>query len=199
MTIILCDVDGCVLDWSKDFEKWATITKGYSPEKSLQDEYRIEDWLGISLAEAHSLMQEFSVSQKDFESLDCYPDAKLVIDRLHQEGYRFVFVTAVSNDDITYTKRMANLTKHFGNTFQELHHVGIGAPKLETLKTFEPTIWIEDSIKHAIEGREANHTPILINRRHNRNQVAPEFITRVDDWNDIYRLIKLNETNKLLF
>jgi FMN phosphatase YigB (HAD superfamily) len=188
--IILSDCDEVILNFVDPFETWIKDVKGLKPEKSLREVYKPEIWLGITREEGWDLLLEYSINYESFGDLPPYFDALEYINKLNEYGYRLDVITACSDHPIVVEKRWKNLKKYFGNAVRGLHCVGVGQPKLETLKKYpENLIWVEDSHKHARAGIEAKHKSILINRTHNLEEEAHEGVIRVDSWKEIFEII----------
>lgn len=182
--IILTDVDEVIFDWQTPFEKWILSSGRYSPEQPLKKFWDIERWLNIPYEEGHELVQEFNHMEEHWANFEPLPGVVRNVLQLEDQGYKFVAVTACAEDEWTYTHRWHNLRKCFGTAFDTLHCVGLSQPKKDILARYRPTVWVEDKLRHAIDGADLGHKSFLIN--YNWNQYADdERITRVSGWDEI--------------
>ena len=186
--IILTDCDGVLLDWEAKFEVFARRL-GYSFKANYSSTYSIGEQLGISHEESHALIAKFN-SSSDFESLEPWRDAKPVVQKLAQEGWRFVVITTAGEHPWTYGLRKSNLERVFGeNVFDSLHVLPMHGDKGVELVKYKDTgyLWIEDKPDNAELGFKYGLRPVLMNAPYNMsyNTAMP----RVNTWEDIYRII----------
>jgi 5'(3')-deoxyribonucleotidase len=179
--IILCDVDGVLVDWFSQFPYFIK-SKGLCVEESLR-RYSAGEWvtlensLGVTPEHAAELMEEFCTSEH-IRYLTAMPDAIAVVNRLKHK-YDFIGVTAISNHPDTIKYRMENLDFWFPGAFSKMHCVGCNASKLATLMKYDHTFWIDDSPHHVHEGVLAGHTSIRL-VRDSREDQSSSFMT--DSW-----------------
>lgn len=186
---ILTDVDGVLLDYTSSFEEWIENEKypAFVFEDSLHDFICIEEWLDISLAEALELINEFNESSY-FSNIPAFEDAEKYVNKLKEDGYDFVAITACSSDENSLLARKRNLEKYFPGVFSEIIHTGLHSKqgKKPYLEQFEDCIWVEDTYKYALSGHEVGHKVYLMAGNRNLG-VVPEFgITGVNSWEQIY-------------
>lgn len=188
--VILTDIDEVLLKWADEFQRYIIVDRNYEAKGNLVDIFWIADWLHIKETEAKELIYDFCHTPQ-FSDLKPYPDALRILPRLVSEGWRFVGITATSETETTKDLRKKNLENIFGPIFDDIHCVGLGTvdTKSKVLQTYEPAWWIEDSWNHAISGVEAGHQTFLINRPYNLHKGDHPDLTRVDGWDDIYKLI----------
>lgn len=190
---ILTDVDGVLLDWTTAFEMWIENDKFPFDtfETSLHDYSTIEDWLGITIEETGELIREFGNTEY-FKKLPAYDDAIDVVNKLKQEGYSFVAITACDDDVNSIKNRKENLNLYFPNVFDEIIHTGLRSlhGKRPHLEKWQNCFWVEDTYKHALVGQDVGHKVFLMsgNRNMNLDEIHDE-ITLVDTWYDIYKNI----------
>jgi FMN phosphatase YigB (HAD superfamily) len=184
---ILTDIDGVLLDWCGAFSAHVRKKLGKKIEGCVSDVYSVERWLGVSKTEADALLSAFNGSEALAE-LPAFPDAKAAVAALAERGFRFVAVTAVSDDRATRQRRAVNLRTAFGDVFDEVIHVGRGGGKDDALRRFPPSFWIDDIPAYAVAGRDAGHRAMLIERPYNKNEII-EGVRRVTDWSQIVSAI----------
>ena len=185
---ILTDIDGCVLDWFSGFKKY--VEKLGVPQKCAEPtDWNLDTWLDHR--NISGLVEEYN-NTAAFSELNPYQDAINIIPPLYfSEGYDFHAITASSKSNASKNLRMVNLDIRFGWIFGtgKVSFTEPGHSKAEILKAFEPTIWIEDRPKAALEGVEAGHTCLLLDRNYNR-EFSHDKVTRVKDWYEISDFIR---------
>jgi hypothetical protein len=186
MKRILTDLDNTLLDFAPHFEEWAekvghrikrgVINKTYQFEDMFLDPINVEEMLVPFFACDHT-MSNFPALANTVEP----------VQRLREQGYEFVGITACNPRNGLSKLRHQNLKKLFGFDFEEVYVTGYDVSKGVVLKTYEPTFWVEDNYKHAVEGAELGHTVFLIDQCYNQCPEGP--FTRVKDWLEIEEAI----------
>jgi hypothetical protein len=189
--VILTDVDECLFDWAQPFEAWVRESyPQHDPSTTLRDHWHVEAWLGCDIEHSRELIRQFNGDEQIWPYFEPLPGVEEVIHRLHNEGWKFVAITACDTDEATWVGRWHNLNEVFGRgVFDTLHCVGLASSKREALARYRPTIWVEDKMKHARDGAELGHTSFLIDYRHNQME-DHKSVRRVKDWEEIYQAIK---------
>ncbi len=186
--LILTDADGVLFDWITGFNSWME-RKGYSRLYGFERYYTIEKWYDIPRNEAMDLVAAYN-SSAAIGFLPPYIDSVEYVKKLHDiHGYKFVVITAFGDDEYAIKLRKKNLLDVFGDVFEDVLFVGLLKSKMELLKRYEPTIWIEDKPSAAEEGLQAGHETFLIRHGHNANMTTSHAITRVDSWKEIYNSV----------
>lgn len=194
--VILTDCDEVLFDWANPFEQWVreTYPQHCSAPGRLQDYWDVERWLSCPYSESRELIRAFNSDQTRWPFFKALPGVVENVHKLHSEGYKFVAITACAEDQQTHEGRWRNLNDVFGyGVFDTLHCVGLAQSKQEYLARYNPTYWVEDKTRHAVDGAEVGHKSFLINYKHNERdgQNIPG-VTRVNDWHEIYQRIKLD-------
>lgn len=178
---LITDLDNSVLDFQPHFEDWAEA-KGHRIKRGVINiTYELEHMF-IDEVNIPELMTEFFACDETMSSFPALDNSVEPIRRLRQQGYEFVAITACEPRSGLAQVRHQNLKNLFGFDFEEVYVTGYDVPKSEVLKTFEPTFWVEDNLKHAHEGAELGHTVFLIDRDYNRHD---DSFIRVKDWLEI--------------
>lgn len=183
--LILSDVDEVLLHWKKDFDTFIQ-SKGIVPSKPWTS-HELHEWLEIHPDEAQALVGEFNGS-KHLAALEPYKYSVECVTKLHKEGWRFVAVTACGDTDFISETRRKNLQHHFGSIFQEIHCVSYQQGKIDILKSYPNTWWIEDNFTWAQAGADLGHKTLLVDQPHNQHHYDDR-IRRVQDWREIYEII----------
>lgn len=191
--LILSDVDGVCLQWENAFHEWMT-DRGYS--KVVQGTYNLSMAYNIHQDNKHDVVSEFNNSSRML-GLSPFRDAKSGIAKLNEHGYKFRFITSLSDDRYSKKARQINLEETFGNdVIDDLVCLKTAGDKDQALEPYRNTNmwWIEDLPKNCEAGLKVGLRPILITHDHNRDYHNPDVI-RVDTWKEICDLILKEENN----
>lgn len=183
MKTIATDCDGVLLDWWAGFDPWMSLKHGMhmkNPDETLWTNERY----GVSREEITKYITQFNGSV-EISRLPTYKDSLLGVEELVRRGYNFVVITALGNDSMSHILREMNLKQQFGDVFSEVHCLGIGDSKKETLSRvndqYDVVAWLEDTPSHASTGVELGVNSYLFDAPYNRSD-SPEGVTRVPDW-----------------
>lgn len=187
--VILTDADGVLLDWNKGFEAFA-LARGYPKVPGTDDDYRMFIRHNISADLAHNLIKEFNEGP-DVEHLDPFADSVEYVKKIADLGFRFIVVTSISDHPDSKVYRTRNLNSIFGDVFDDVVCLPMGASKANVLLKWAGTnyFWIEDHMRQAEAGYEAGLSPILINHPYN-NHYETDLFPKVpveDPWKHIYK------------
>ena len=188
---ILCDVDGTILDFANPFHDWMN-SRGFTTieGKHLTEVFLISEVFECTDDEHQKEVEAFSDSEM-FSKLPALRGAQEAIENLRSKGWHIVAITSCHRSPAARASRIDNLKSVFGFEEEDIVFAGKMAPKLEILKKYDPTIWVEDCMFHAKEGLAAGHQPILIDREYNRHEDMSDtdsiehIIVRVDDWTQL--------------
>lgn len=197
MTIILTDVDDCIVDFSDRFQRYVEGL-GLPTQGRLREIWRIEQLLGIEPEAVIPLLHRFTGDPAITH--DPEPCAREVLPDLHRAGYRFVAISACGTDPGYHARRLDNLQSAFGFAFEALHCVPFGASKQAVLAQYPSAIWVEDTLGHAHDGARAGHRTFLLDRPYNAGLAGtlatdpldsdpPPHITRVATWRDVRAML----------
>lgn len=186
--IILCDVDGVLLDWTSRFPYFLQ-KMGYDREAAIMmyatDEWKtVEELTGLVGESAINLVDSYCKS-KYMRYLSPYKDALIAVNHL-KKYFDFVAITAITNHPDTIQNRTENLEFWYPGAFKEVHCVGVDGNKQQILSKYDRTIWIDDSPKHIKEGIRAGHRCIRL-KRDSRPDEGLCFVA--NDWVDIQNQI----------
>lgn len=194
-TLILTDCDGVLLDWESHFQEWMD-EKGY---RKLDDydvkAYSLSIHYGIPAEEAKELVAEFNQSSA-IGFVPPFRDAMDVVPEMWHKGYGFAVITSLSTNRYSGLLRKFNLEEYFGDIFQDIVCLDVGADKDEELEKWvgKATYFIEDKFENAMAGKKLGFTPLLLKHDHNWERAEEEGIRVFDDWNQIKEFI-YGETN----
>lgn len=196
--VILTDCDEVLFDWATPFEKYVRANHIVGNDRPLSDYWHVEEWMGCNYEFSRQLIRDFNGNPDIWPFFKPLPGVVDNVQKLHDEGFKFVAITACDTDEATYNGRWKNLNDVFGvGVFDTLHCVGLAESKAEHLARYTPTYWVEDKMKHASAGCDVGHTSFLINYKHNE-QYDDARVQRVEDWDEIYAHIQLREGGPVL-
>ena len=188
MRKIITDCDGVLVDWMSTFHEWMT-NEGHT---RIGDSYELDERYDVPKETADSYLRYFNMSA-EIEWLPPLRDSIKYVKKLHEEnGFTFHCITALGRNKKSHRLRERNLKRLFGDSvFSQIDCVARGRNKRPYLEKYKDTdtVWIEDSVKLAIEGHELGLRSFLINHDHNKDVDLPEGITRVSNWKEIYENI----------
>lgn len=179
--IILTDIDGVCLDWSKQFNKYLEF---YHPGKSVNDPTEYSDYAHIEKEmQAHNHSAWFGY-------MEPLRDAAETLNRLSAEGWEVHGCTAMGHDPYAISLRKRNLEMFFPNVFNRLDTVGFGQGKEEWLEKYrgQECIWIEDKWTNALVGASMGIKTFLMRHSYNASY-DDKRIVKVDNWQQIYYYI----------
>lgn len=192
---IITDIDGVCLYWNTIFAEYM-VAKGYTDAPD-ETEYSLSKRYGISHEHTMEIVNEFNNSDTMFY-LPGYRDSVKYVQKLHNEGFKFIAVTSISDVPETKIKRLSNLNDVFGDgifTFDDLHCLPISGDKNEALSQWKDSglFWIEDYYPNAVAGADQGLVSLLINKTYNQRDLDDIRIRRVchlNPWREIYDIIK---------
>lgn len=189
--IILTDADGTIVMWLASFYKFMG-EKGLTIRPGFEHEYKMSQKFGIESADMENYIREFNESER-IAGLDPLADSVEYIGKLAALGFRFICVTSQSDAPNAKIHRTTSLTKHFGDVFDEINCIKMGANKKEFLTRWKDTgyFWIEDHIGQAQAGADNGLKAVLITQPYNAH-LDDERITTVSNsqpWKEIYDLV----------
>ena len=189
--IILTDCDGVLLNWEYAFNEWMEFN-GHKPVKDYKKFYKIFERYNLpSNNVGHRLVREFNASAA-IGFLPALRDAQYYVKMLAEKHqYKFAVLTSLSKNPYAQKLRKRNLTKVFGNIFEEVICLDTGADKdvdLEKLyKKYGNVWWLEDKPENVDAGIDAGFKGILVEHTHNMEYKGKADV--VKDWKQIYKLI----------
>ncbi len=188
--VILCDIDGVVFDWHSAFVNWMEM-QGYTSTQMKHHDADIHLEFGIDYNEALIKKEEFNTNMIASTLLP-FGQSDIYINKLYNEGYRFIGVTSFSDKPIAQYYRYLNLEDYFPtDCFGTMIFVSQGEPKKEILEQFEGTgmIYVDDRILNINSGLVLGLKPILMSHSYNLHYERND-VSRAKDWKQLYDHIK---------
>lgn len=192
--IILCDVDGVVLEWTSKLPEFF-VSKGMDPTPVLRahawgEDISPSDLTELPHEEAMLLIEEYN-SSKYIMYLNPFKDALQVVNLLKKE-FEFIAVTAIGHNPMSAEMRMKNLDFWFPGAFRDIHVVGIEDSKKSILDCYDKSIFIDDSPKHVADGKESGHFSIRLIRD---SRLCLTNTIKAKNWQEIGTLIEIHKNN----
>jgi len=186
--LILVDVDGVLLNWEYAFTVWM-IEHGYNPVKKCEYDISIKFDLK-SNESAFNFVKTFNESSS-IGFLPPMRDAIHYVQKLNREhGFKFVIISAMSDNLNAKKLRIQNLEKLFGaDLFEEFIFVDYLHSKVSSLSKWKNTgcWWLEDNVAAAEAGKELGLESVLMEHGYNMNDSTK--IPFVKNWKDFYRIV----------
>src|SRR5690606_17436893 len=191
--IILTDADGVLVDWNTGFANWMA-SKGLPQRPNTEDEYSMAIRHGITTHEAHELIKEFNEGPA-ISGLKSCGDSIPFVNKIDKLGFRFIVVRSISSHPNAKIHRTQNLMSLFGDVFDDIHCIEVGASKANILlENWADTgyFWVEDHMRQAEAGWEAGLKTVLINHPYNRHFVTDLFprVSYESPWEEIFNMVR---------
>lgn len=189
---ILTDSDGVLVNWNDAFSKFME-EHGHPIVPEKVDNYIISVRHNIPNEDAVKLIREFNEGPY-IASLEALSDSQEYVKKLASEGFKFTVVTSLSDNPQAQIYRTMNLTTLFGNIFNEIICLKMGANKTEALGRWKNSnlYWIEDHPAQAEAGHVNGLRPILIQHPYNatyHNNDQFHVVPLENAWRDIYNVV----------
>jgi FMN phosphatase YigB (HAD superfamily) len=189
--IILTDADGVLVRWNEGFDRFMAA-QGFPRIPDTEHEYNISARHGVSSVQAHEFVMEFNQSSA-IADLDAFADSQEYVIRLANQGFRFIVVTSISDHPEALRNRTTNLKSLFGDVFEEINCIEMGASKANILRRWSDTgyFWIEDHMRQAEAGHEVGLKPVLINHAYNTHYQTDLFpkVSYETPWKEIHDMV----------
>jgi uncharacterized HAD superfamily protein len=190
--IILTDVDGVLLDWNTSFEKFMLSEYGLTLIPDQANRYSLSKRFGVNRDEMDDYVNEFNQSSR-VSKLTPFKDSKTYMDKLISDGHRFIAITNVGTHIRSTEYRTENLVDVFGDVFDEVICLKLGASKFPILSRWENSnmFWLEDKFTNALDGHSLGLRSILIDADYNKDFSTSRFprVCGPNPWEQIYQLI----------
>ena len=188
VNVILCDIDGVVLNWGYAFDVWMN-EYGHKIVPGVEPVYSVAETYGIESPVAKQLVRMFNESAA-MGFLPPLRDAMYYMRKLHEElGYVFHAITSQSSNPNAQKLRIMNLQKLFGETlFEKFTILETGADKDEALEPYRDSglLWVEDKVENCITGHNLGLNSILMEHG---NNMHCDLFPRVKNWKEIYEMV----------
>lgn len=189
--IILTDCDGVLLKWEEAFDAFIT-SKGFPRIPNTEAEYSMAARYGITMKQALEYIKEYNESSA-IANIEPFADSVEYVTKLANDGFRFIAVTSLSDHPDAKKYRTQNLKNLFGDIFDDVVCLEMGASKSHVLTKWVDTgyFWIEDHMRQAEAGHEVGLKTILINHPYNSHYNTDLFpkVSYETPWKEIYEII----------
>ena len=193
--IFMTDVDDCLFAWNDAFMQWASVHyPEYDAVIDAMAQWNIwEKFSNVNKEQAEAMLKHFNTSARQ-AFMPPKLDAVEYVNKLIDEGWRFIAITSVSDDPDVWKLRKMCLDTMFPGGCLELHCLPLHGSKKEFLTQWQGKnyYWIEDKLKNAEAGHELGFKTIIIDHPYNQN--SSQGITRVNSWEEIYSILTSSQT-----
>jgi len=175
--LLLTDVDGVVLNWSEQFNKYL---KQYHPDKALMDPTTF-----LQTEDIGQLIKGYNLTAW-IGFLQPLRDAQEVLPRFKEQGWTIIACTSMGTDQYANALRKQNMEQVFPNVFDRIDIIPFMEPKDKWLSHYKDSgaVWVEDKWANAIAGADQRLNTYLMRHEYNANGDDSR-ITKVDNWQQI--------------
>lgn len=187
--IILTDIDGVIFNWHKAFVNWMEM-QGYESTGITHHDADIHLEFGMNFNDCLVKKDEFNCDMIA-STLEPYADAHIWINKLYNEGWRFIGITSFSDKPIAQYYRYLNLEDYFPtDAFGTMIFLTPGETKREVLSQFQGTelFYIEDRIININNAKRLGLTPVLMKHDYNMH-FGRDDVKVVENWEQTYNYI----------
>lgn len=194
--LIITDCDGVLLDWLNGFNEWMD-SKGYVRLENYDTTaYGLHIHYGLDEKLCKKLISDFNESAA-IGFLKTCKNADAVLPLLFDEGFDIVVLSSLSDNVYSQKARRYNLEEHFGEIFNEIICLVVGADKDDALAKlnekyldrYENIWWVEDKFENAIAGHKLGFKTILVEHDYNLKNDLPEGMYNVKCWAEIENIL----------
>jgi len=185
MQKIITDIDDTALNYTKGLLEFANIQYPHGQQFS-----NISDFLtsthGYTSNETTELIQTFNTSE-NFKHLEPLQGADTVLKNLHNDGVKISVITACGDDKVTRELRYYNLRNVFGDIFENIIFLPLGARKLYNLMPYmdRNPVFIEDSLIHYKDGVVLGFDSYMIKGPMNAKEI--DDTNHFTHWDEFYK------------
>ena len=167
--LVILDCDGVLLDFTAGIRPFARLRYGLDLHPDGPSDFDMRAWTGLDRDGVRDLVNAFNSGEDTgFDALPPMPGAVEGVRRLLVAGYRLQVLSSADAGGASVRSRLRNLDAVFGDVFEEVTLIGLGASKRDLLARFAPCDWVDDHVPNAIAGVQAGHRAHVIRQSHNR-------------------------------
>lgn len=166
---VLLDCDGVLLNYTVGISRFAKRIFGLDLDPDGPSNFDMRAWTGLSRDGVRDLVNAFNGGEgTGFDALPPMPGAVEGVRRLRDAGYLLHVLSSADAGGASVRSRLKNLGAGFGDVFEEVTLIGLGASKRDLLARFDPCDWVDDHVPNALAGLAAGHRSHVIRQSHNR-------------------------------
>lgn len=190
---VILDCDGVLLNYTHGIRGFAALRFGLDLDPEGPSNFDMRAWTGLDREGVRNLVDAFNSGEDTgFDALPPMPGALEGVRRLKDAGYRLHVLSSADAGGASVRSRLRNLDRDFGDVFEEVTLIGLGASKRELLARFDPSDWVDDHVPNAIAGLETGHRAHVIRQSHNRvlETVTPHPLLWSEDLTEVHERIR---------
>jgi FMN phosphatase YigB (HAD superfamily) len=190
---VILDCDGVLLNYTAGIHRFAARRLGLQLDPEGPCNFDMRAWTGLDREGVRDLVNAFNSGEDTgFDALPPMPGAVEGVRLLREAGYRLHVLSSADAGGASVRSRLHNLDRDFGDVFEEVTLIGLGASKRELLARFDPCDWVDDHVPNAIAGIEAGHRAHVIRQSHNRvlEAVTPHPLLWSEDLLEVHGRIR---------
>lgn len=175
---IVFDCDDVLLDWKGAFIKWCNRNYDLKViEGHPQDTWDMSLWFGIKPEEMKNLIVQFNSLPICLKPLL----SREKLNQLKREKHELYVLSSFGSCIKCCDFRESYLKTLFGDIFEQVALLDLGACKEEALKNIKPDIFIEDNKEHAIKARDLGIETFLISMPYNQGVDGVTYVNNVKE------------------
>jgi len=187
MKKIIVDIDDTSLNYAHGLFNFMGVEFPHGKEYGSISDYLVGTH-GYTNEEVWNVIADFNTSE-GFRHLTPLNNADKVLKKLHEDGVKISVISSCGDSNSTKEHRYYNLYKVFGNIFESITMLPLGARKTNALLQFidrEP-ILVEDTLTHYRDAIILGMDSYIVKGELNATEVN-DSINHFVDWNDFYKM-----------
>lgn len=164
---MIIDGDGVALDFSHGFLRYMKEEHKIFASANEPRHFNYSDIFAPNVNPA-SYIKGF-IDSPYFEQIPFYPDAIEKLHAIKANGVAIRMVTSCGDSPHVQRMRLACIEREVGKIIEDVIFLPLGAGKVDTLKKFAPSTFVDDQLSMCIDGALAGHRSYLFNRLYNQS------------------------------
>lgn len=187
MKKLIVDIDDTSLNYAKGLFEFIGVEYPHGKEYTAISDY-LSGEHGLTNQEIWDKIEEFNTSES-FKYLTPLNNADDVLKELHSEGVKISVISSCGDNNLTKENRYYNLYKVFGNIFESVTMLPLGARKTNALLQFinRDPILVEDTLLHYKDAIILGMDSYIVKGEMNAGAVD-DSINHFIDWNEFYKM-----------
>lgn len=187
MKKLIVDIDDTSLKYAHGLFDFIGVDYPHGKEYGSISDYLVGEH-GYTNENVWNIIEDFNTSE-GFRHLTPLNGSDKVLKKLHDEGVKISVISSCGDTKTTKENRYYNLYKVFGNIFESITMLPLGARKTNSLLQFidRDPILIEDTLTHYNDAIILGMDSYIVKGELNATDVD-QSINHFVDWNEFYKL-----------